>query len=143
MHLKAATIILRYYETFGREITSLNMMWTTTIKSFNENWKSLEKRKKKADVPDVPKITKHLAFKKWTEAFEDFLACVMGRRTMSLSYVIRKDAVVPALAPHLATIFGWGLYPYSTEYGSVEEELFARASHSHALFRNNNAQVYH
>ena len=67
----------------------------------------------------------------------------MGRRTAPLSYAIRKDAVFPAIAPPLAAIFGWGFYPYSTEYGYVEGELVARASHSHALFNHDNALVYH
>ena len=123
MRLKAATVILRYYETVFREITAPNMRWTTTIKSFVEHWKSLEEQKKEADVPDVPKITKHLAVTKWTESFEDFLACVMGRSTVPLSYVIRKDVVVPDIAPPLTASFGWGLYPYSTEYDSVEGEF--------------------
>ena len=52
---------------------------------------------------------------------------------MPLSYVIRKDDFVLAIAPPLAAIVGYGLYPYSTEYGSVEGELVARASHSHAM----------
>ena len=42
MRLKAATMILLYYETVGREIKAPNMRWTTTIKSFVENWKALE-----------------------------------------------------------------------------------------------------
>ena len=101
------------------------MRWTTTIKYFVEHWKALEEQKKEADVTDVPKIKKHLAITKWTEAFADFLARVMGRRTVTPSYIIRKDVVVPAIAPPLASIVGWGLYPYSTEYGSVEVELVA------------------
>ena len=104
-------MILRYYERFGREITAPNMRWTTTIKYFVEHWKALEEQKKEADVPDVPKITKHLSVTKWKESFEDFLALVIGSRTIPLSYVIRNDAVVPAIAPPLAAIVGWGLYP--------------------------------
>ena len=42
---------------------------------------------------------------------------------MPLSYVIRKDDVVLAIATPLTANIGWGLYPYSTEYGSVEENL--------------------
>ena len=41
---------------------------------------------------------------------------------------------LPALAQH---------QPHSTEHGSVEAELIARASHNHALFRDDNASVYH
>ena len=54
MRLKAATMILRYYETVGRDITAPNMRWMTTIKSFVEYWKALEERKKGADIPEVP-----------------------------------------------------------------------------------------
>ena len=143
MRLKAVTMILRYYETVCREIIAPNMRWKITIKSFVEHCKYLEEQKKEADVPDVPKIKKHLDVTKWTESFADFLDHVMGRRTVPLSYVIKNDYVVPAIAPPLAAIVEWGLYPYSTEYGSVEGELVAQASHSHALFRNYNAQVYH
>ena len=107
-------MILRYYETAGREITAPNMRWTTTIKYFVEHWKVLEELDKEADFPDVPNITKQLAVTKWTEALADFLARVMGRRTMPLSYVIRKDDFVPEIYLHLAAIVRWGLYPYLT-----------------------------
>ena len=33
--------------------------------------------------------------------------------------------------------------PHSDEHGSIEGELIARASHTHALFRDNNAAVYY
>ena len=33
--------------------------------------------------------------------------------------------------------------PHSTEHGSVKDELVARASHTHALFHDDNATVYH
>ena len=79
MRLKAATMILRYYETVRRDITAPNMRWTTTIKYFVEHWKALEERKKESDVPDVPKITNYLAVTKWTETFPEFLACVTAR----------------------------------------------------------------
>ena len=111
MRLKVATMILHYYETVGREIKAASMRWTTTIKAFVEYWKYLEERKKEADVPDVPKITKHLAVTKWAEEFVEFLDRVIGIRTVPLYYVIRKDDVVPATAPPLAAILGGGLYP--------------------------------
>ena len=125
MLLKAATIILCYCETIGREITAVNMRWTTTIKAFVDHWKALEECKKEDGVPDVPKITKHLAVTKWTEAFAYSLAHVMGRRNLTLYYVIRKDSVVPATSLPLAALIGGGLYLYSTEYGSIEGEPVA------------------
>ena len=32
--------------------------------------------------------------------------------------------------------------PHSIEHGSVEAELIAQASHTHALFRNDNSDLY-
>ena len=55
-----------------------------------------------------------------------------------LAYVIRTDPQVPGIAPTLAPN-----QPHSTEHGSVEEGLIARASHSHALFRDDNSVVYY
>ena len=55
-----------------------------------------------------------------------------------LAYVIRTDPLVPDTAPTLAPN-----QPHSTEHGSVESELIARASHTHALFRDDNSVVYY
>jgi hypothetical protein len=55
-----------------------------------------------------------------------------------LCYVIRETVNVPAAAPALAQN-----QPHSNEHESVTGELVARASHEHALFRDDNASVYH
>ena len=55
-----------------------------------------------------------------------------------LVYVIRTDPQVPGTAPTLVPN-----QPHSTEHGSVEEELIARTSHTHALFRDDNSVVYY
>ena len=95
MQLVGASKIVHYYEAVGREITPSNMKWTTTIKSFVQHWKVLEERKKENNTPEIPKITKSLAVTKWSEAFQDFLARVMGGRKIPLSYVIRELEAVP------------------------------------------------
>ena len=112
--LVGASNIVHYYEAVRRDITPSNMKCTTTIKSFVQHWKVLEERKKESDTPEVPKITKNLAVTKWSESFQDFLARVMGGRTIPLSYVIRELGEVPDVAPHLAPYPGGGVYPYST-----------------------------
>jgi hypothetical protein len=88
--------------------------------------------------PETPKITKALPVIKRTEAFRDFLDRAIGVRTIPLCYVIRETVGVPVAAPALAQN-----QPYSNDYGSVEGELVARVSHEHALFRDDNASVYH
>jgi hypothetical protein len=135
--LLAACNIVRYYEETGRPLTTANIQWNTVIKNFIEQWKALKDRKK-GDIPEVPKITKALPIIKWTQAFADFLHRVIGVRTIPLAYVIREDVVVPAEAP--ALLAG---QPHSREHGSVEAELVARARHNHALYRDDNANVYY
>ena len=112
----------------GHPLTPANMAWDTVMWNFNEQWKALEERKENKNH-DVPKITKALPVIKWTEAFTDYLSCAIGVRMISLVYVIRPEADVPVAA--LALAAG---KPYSLEHGSVEQELVARASHTHELF---------
>ena len=137
MRLTAATKLVRYYAMVGRPLTPANMAWNTVMRNFNEQWKALEERKENEN-PDVPKITKALPVIKWTEAFTDYLSHAIGVRMIPLAYVIRPEADVPVAAPVLAAG-----KPYSLEHGSIEQELVARASHTHALFREDNSDVYY
>jgi len=135
--LKTAMHAARYYQTVGRELTTANMRWDPVLKNFQESWKALADRKDE-DEPDVPKITKALPIMKWTEAMRDHLQRVVGCRMIPLAYVIRDNEDVPAAAPPLENT-----QPYSTEHGSLVEEMIARASHTHALYREDNASVYY
>ena len=94
--------------------------------------------RKDEDAPEVPKISRALPMMRWTEAFPDFLARIIDVRTVPLSYVIREAADVPAAVPALAAN-----QPHSAEHGSVEADMVTRASHDHALFRDDNAPVYY
>ena len=107
------------------------------IKNFSQQWKSLLDRRK-ANDPDVPKISKNLTIIKWSEAFADFLSRTIGVRTIPLSYVTRPDAAVPVVVPPLAHDL-----PHSELHGSVEDELVARASHTYPLFKDDLSQVFY
>ena len=135
--LTVACDLVRFYQTVGRDLTAANIQWNQVMSNFKIQWKALKDRKDEDD-PDVPKITKALPIIKWTEAFQDFLHRVIGARMIPLAYVVRIDPQVPGLAPTLAPN-----QPHSTEHGSVEGELIARASHTHALFRDDNSVVYY
>ena len=137
MRLTAATKLVRFYVMVGRPLTPANMAWNTVMRNINEQWKALEERKENEN-PDVPKITKALPVIKWTEAFMDYLSHAIGVRMIPLAYVIQPKADVPVATPALAAG-----EPYSLEHGSVEQELVARASHTHALFREDNSDVYY
>jgi hypothetical protein len=129
--------LIRYYNTVGRPITVASIMWETVGRNFEIQWKALKDKKDK-DEPDVPKITKSLPMIKWIESFEDYLNRLIGVRMIPLAYVIRTEDTPPAAAP--ALMAG---QPHSEEHGSVVRELVARASHSHALYHDDNADVYH
>ena len=135
--LTVACDLVRFYQTVGRDLTAANIQWNQVMSNFEIQWKALKNRKDEDD-PDVPTITKALPIIKWTEAFQDFVHRVIGARMIPLAYVIRIDLQVPGIAPTLAPN-----QPHSTEHGSVEEELIARASHTHALFRDDNSVVYY
>ena len=135
--LTVACDLVRFYQTVGRDLTAANIQWNQVMSNFEIQWKALKDRKDEGD-PDVPKITKALPIIKWTEAFQDFLNRVIGARMIPLAYVIQIDPKVRGPAPTLAPN-----QPHSTEHGSVEGELIARASHTYALFRDDNSVVYY
>lgn len=135
--LVVASELVRYYETTSRDPTAANIRWTHVMRNFHVQWEAL-KDEKDGDTPEVPKISKALPVIKWTGAFQDFLTRAIGVRTIPLCYVVRPTVAVPVAAPALAAN-----QPHSEEHGSVQGELIARSSHAHALFKNDNATVYH
>jgi hypothetical protein len=132
--LTAACEIIRYYETVGRPLTAANIQWDTVIKNFEIQWNAL-KAKKKEDGPETLKIAKGLNIMKWSEPFVDTLNRCIGVRMTALVYVIRESAIPPAITALAAG------QPHSTHAGSIEQELIDRASHTHALFRDDNAST--
>jgi len=134
--LKVAAKAVRYYMALGRELTPANMQHSNVLQTFEEEWKSLELRRKD-DTPIVPKINpKSSDITRWTESFSDFLHKVVGVRHIPLSYVIRESAAVGTAPPLM------NHKPYSDIHGSVQGELIARASHGHPLYRDDNQKVY-
>ena len=129
--------LVRYYNTVGRDLTAANMQWNNRIKNFEIQWKAI-KTKRDEDTPEVPKISKSLSIIKWTEAFQDHLHRVIGVRMIPLAYITRKGEDVPAMAPPLLA----GQL-HSKVHGSIEGEMIVWASHTHAMFQDDNAAVYY
>ena len=135
--LLAACDIVRFYNTIGRDITPSSIRYNPVIRNFEQQWKALV-NKKDDDPPETPKASKSLPIIKWTEAFTEYLSRKIGSRNIPLAYIIREDVVPPATVPPLATD-----KPHSMEHGSVEGDLVAMASHTHPLYRDDNAEVYY
>ena len=127
--------MVRYYATVSCELTAANLQWSTVMKNFEIQWTALKERKGD-DSPNIPKISKALPLIKWMEAFQDFLNRKIGNCNIPLAYIIHDEPNPPAAALPLAVG-----QPHSIEHGSVEAELIARASHTHALFRNDNSDL--
>jgi hypothetical protein len=134
--LKVAAKAVRYYTAIGRDLTPGNMHYTNVLKNFDMQWNALVKRNDE-DAPATPKITRALRVPRWSESFRDFMHRVNGVRSAPLAYVIRQEVDVPAVAPPLMV-----RQPYSTEHGSMEEELIARLSHGSPVYRDDNKAVY-
>ena len=66
---------------------------------------------------------------KSNEAFKDYLHQIIGVHGISLEYIIRPEAIVPEIGAIKAGS------PHSQEHRDIELELITRASHNHALFR--------
>ena len=135
-HIAVACDLVKYYITVGHDLTVANLQWNTVMKNFDIQWTAL-KEKKGDDSPETLKISKALPVIKWTEAFQDFLNRKIGNCNIPLAYIICDEPNPPAVAPPLAAG-----QPHSIEHGSVEAELIAQASHTHALFCNDNSDLY-
>ena len=135
--LTVACELVWYYNIIGRDLSVGIMRWSNVMKNFEIQWKAL-KECKQADDPKVPKIIKSLPIMKWTEVFQDYLHQTIGVRTIPLDYVTRETVDIPAVPPPQEAN-----KPHSTEYGSIEVELVACASHDHELYKEDNGAVYY
>ena len=133
--LKAASCLVRYYKSTGRDPTPGNMK-SATMEYFTFQWKALEELKKEQSESNLPKLTKNLQVMKWTPLITAFWATQVGGRNAPLTYVIREDATVAtprSLKPNR---------PFSSNFLDIAEELNERLSHDHPVFRADNQLVY-
>ena len=89
----------------------------------------------------MPKIFKTLTIIEWSEAFACSLRRVIGEMMIPPVHVTREHVVVVPNAASPVVINQ--LHSNSTDHGSVEGGLTARASHEHAQFVDANEQVCH
>ncbi len=133
----SGTKMAKFYETIGRSLSANNMKWPV-IKNFLEQHTALEERKSKSSVDStLPKITKMIAVHHWLESLNIYLARKVGACHAALPYVVRETAAVSAAVPLCAPG-----EPHSEEYGSIEGDQAHRLSHTHRLFKVDNAEVF-
>jgi hypothetical protein len=135
MRLKGVMKIAKFYENIDRTLDPDNMTWVV-IKHFLEQWKALMEHKKE-DVGLPPKLMKSSPVHKWLEWMGLYPGKKVGVCNAPLSYVVCLDANVPAIAPT-----SQAGEPHSKMYKSIEGDLTARLSHTHALFKVDNGTVF-
>ena len=136
--LMVAADLVRFYDTIGRDPTANCLRWEPVMRNFGQQWKA-SKEAKEETQPDVPTIgnKSSLSVIRWIEAFRDHTLRCYGARNIPLLYVIRENVNVPAICPARAQD-----QPYTEEHGSIIDDLVARASHTHGLFRQDNSSLY-
>ena len=141
--LMIASVAYHYYVDTGRDVTNTNMHFTNVLRDFHVEWKAM-KSMSSQESPTLPILSKNNPPLKWCESFKNFLYASFGVRKVPLLYVIRNNV---AVTPETGTD-DEGTYdplqngkPFGSS-GSVLEDLIARSSHTHPLFKSDNAVVY-
>jgi len=128
--------LVRYYASVGRNHTVANLNYQTTGRSFKLSY-SLHAKKKLADNKDPPVPSRALPILQWLEAYEDHAHRAYTDKGRPFAYVIRaideRPFPCPPARPGKA---------FAAEYDTLEEEMIARLTHDHELFRSDNAAVY-
>ena len=136
MRLTVAAEAVRHYNAVGRALTPAMIRWDPTLKNFKECAKAL-KSLADQDHPETPRIQRNLPIIKWVPAFRMVLkSCFGSVPHLSLLYVLREDPVPAGPISALATG-----QPYGSEYGSLHDELIARASHATPAYDLDNQAV--
>lgn len=95
-------------------------------------------KSKSLDNATILKISKTLPVHHWIQMILTFVNCILGARMAGLDYVLCDDTVVIAIQVFTCAADK----PYSEEYSSIEGDHLHRLSHTHAVFKINNGQVF-
>ena len=134
--LKIASGLVRHYRDTARSLSAANMQWSTQCGNFHVQRKAMDDAIKK-DAPSVPKLKKGGSVTKWESSMKVNAKMQFGTRCSDLTYLMRKDADVPAVAPVLAP----GM-PYTVEGGSIQADMESRLSLAHPLYQLDNEMFF-
>ena len=138
-----------YYTDTARDVTPANMHYNNVLRAFKLEWDALTSMSAKANDLKLPVLSKNCPPLKWCESMKHYLFNTFGVRKIPLTYIIRDNADVAPEAPPA----GQNPDPSVTydplvanrtygNSGTVLGDLIDRASHTHVLFKTDNAQVY-
>ena len=133
MRLKVDAKAVKYFSSIDRPLTAAMMTWDKLLNNFKLEWDSLQEMEMGNDDSSLPIISKTFPIEKWFDAHETYCTNYVGQSGCTLSWIYRDKSAVPAaeaLAPD---------QPYSTEHGSVDEEMFQRLAHAGCQFKADKA----
>ena len=136
MRLRVLAVAVSYYEETARPLSVASVQWDQRLKNFSIEWDAIMELKDSSDQ-ERPKVTKSVGIAQYLEAYVNYSKQDIGARDAPRFYVIREDINVDPNPPPLAPN-----QPYSTEHGSVMEEMMMRLSHTHPLFKKDSGVIY-
>jgi hypothetical protein len=141
--LEVASIAWHYYNDTNCTVTSSNMHYNDMLKNFYIEWKAITSMAS-STLNDVPCITKNNPPLRWTDTFMDYCLNTYGVRQTPLAYVLRENVTpLPETVPAgddspTDTLLDGCAYGLG---GSVLNDLIARMSHTHPLFKTDNVKA--
>ena len=133
--VKLAAHIVHYYTGNRQPLTKENMEYVF-LKDYNDYLKLVNALKKDQDI-NLMKCQKDTVTLCWVEAALTFMNVYIGTWNSPLLYIVRDEAHPdPQRPPLLADKY------YPEEHNSIKGELIAYLSHTHSLYKEDNANVF-
>ena len=149
MRLLVASTAYHYYTDTARDVTTVNMHYNNVLRAFKLEWDAITSMSNKANDLKLPVLSKNCPPLKWCESMKHYLYNTFGVRKIPLTYIIRDDVAVAPEAPPAGQIPDPSVTydPLVTDMaygnsGTVLGDMIDRASHTHVLYKTDNAQVY-
>ena len=133
--LIATSVAIKFYNTCGYRITVKNMQRGIVLAIY-ETVKNLEEKKKDTSSKKLTKLVGNNSLPCWLPKAMAELDAMIGTRGIPLSYLIREDVVAPA---EDQLIQGQA---FSQENCSITDKLIQRATHDHALTKEDNCMLF-
>ena len=144
-----ASTAYHYYTDTARDITTVNMHYNNVLRAFKLEWDAITSMSNKANELKLPVLSKNCPPLKWCESMKHYLFNTFGVRKIPLTYIIRDEVAVAPEAPPAGQIPDPSVTydPLVTDMayrnsGTVLGDMIDRASHTHVLYKTDNAQVY-
>lgn len=132
LSLTAACFMAAHYKRTLRTLTAADI----TVQKVERYKLYKEAEDNHKDPDDILKLIKPDKIIDFIDDWPEHLALYDGQNARPLSYVIRKDVLVPPDATDIA--FG----VTGSKYASLREEIIARADHSAPQYHIDNARVF-